>query len=157
MDAELASFLETGVSIVLATRDERLVPAITRVMGLRVGGPSELLLNLNERAAGACVQNLEATGEVAITAASSLSYRSVQLKGHCLSLESADGEAIACAERWRDLFAEVSARFGITPVQIRNLWLKPDRVARVRVEAAFGQTPGPGAGAPLESSVDTAS
>jgi len=156
MDAELASFLRTGVSIVMATRDERLVPTITRVLGLRVDGPCHLLLNLNERAAGGSVRNLETTGEFAISAASSLGYRSVQLKGHCLSIESADDEAIACAERWRELFAEVSARFGVTPVQVRNLWLKPDRVARVRIESAFGQTPGPGAGAPLESSTEAA-
>lgn len=146
---ELTEFLESGVSIILATRDARLVPAIARVMALAADGPSGIRFVLNERGAGRCVQNLRANHAASVCVADPQGYRSVQLKGSCVAIEGMDSDMRARSELWRDLFAERCARFGVTPAQVRNLWLDGDCLVRVRVHEVFEQTPGDGAGASI--------
>jgi len=146
---DLAALLESGVSSILATRDEHFVPAITRVMALAADGPSGIRLVLSERGAERCLRNLRANGVAAVCLADPLDYRSVQLKGSCVAIEAMDADMTRRSEQWRELFSERCAHFGVTPAQVRNLWLEGDHLVRVRVEEVFEQTPGPGAGEPF--------
>jgi hypothetical protein len=146
---ELRRFLEGGVSILVATRDARLRPTATRATGLGVTGSAELWILLPHATAARALADLRQNGEVAISCSSPLDFRTVQLKGRCVEIGEPDAEDRARSAAWPAAFAAAIARFGMTRQQARNLWMAGGARVRVAVEAAYRQTPGPGAGGPL--------
>ena len=150
---ELKALLEGPVSVLVGTRDSRLVPEITRAWGPQV---SE-----NRRGISLCVpiatsrktlDNLEANGEIAATFSLPTTYRTFQLKCHRAMTAEPDSTDLEAVERHRDAFAVVNERLGQSRRDIEAFWQGEIETSAALVkisfapEQIFDQTPGPGAG-----------
>jgi len=150
IDPELAAFLQSGLSLVVGTRDAGLVPEVSRAVGLRVeAGGAEATVFLP---VGTCAQtraNLEANGRIAVTGSRPADHRTVQLKGAVVAIREADERDRADIERYRLDLTGVLGFVGVPPRLTARIQAWPCHAVRFRVEALFQQTPGPGAGAAL--------
>lgn len=150
---ELASFVQSGVSILVGTRDRRLLPECLRAVGARVErGRRDVTIFAPSATSAATVANLEENGRIAICFSRMADHRSIQIKGRMVSVAPASESDRCVVERYRGEFVRNLAFIGMPPrITLRmNAW--PCHAVRLRVEAIFLQTPGPGAGAPLAAS-----
>jgi hypothetical protein len=147
---EVAVFLESGNSIVVATRNARLEPHATRACAIRVMAPDRVALLLPHATSGRALENLEDNGEIAICISAPGSFRTVQLKGRFDGACGATDEDQSAAEEQLRRFGEAVLPFGQSRRQVRNLWLFDGWRVMVEITSAFTQTPGPGAGARME-------
>lgn len=147
---ELAAFFESGISVLVGTRDERCVPEAMRGAGARVeSGRRELTVWIPAANSERTVANLRATGRVAVCFSTFENHRSIQLKGHVVELREGAGDDRASVERYRGDLARHWGYLGIAPRLVLRFNVWPCFALRFRVEQMFVQTPGPGAGAPL--------
>jgi len=154
---ELAQFLESGVSVLVGTRDARREPACMRGVGARVAANgAELTVFLPAATAATALANLADNGRIAVSFARARDHRSVQVKGRVLEVRDADGADRERIERYRRDLVEALGVVGVSPRSTLRLAHWPARAVRLRVEALFAQTPGPGAGAPLAGSAEGA-
>lgn len=148
--AELASFLESGVSVQVGTRDARLVPEAVRGMGVRVGpGGTSLTVFLPAATAERTVANLRDNGRIAVCFSRPEDHRTIQVKGRTVAVRDADAAERPLVDRYRAGLTKSLLFVGV-PLQVSLRaahW--PCRAVDIRVEQVFEQTPGPGAGAPL--------
>jgi hypothetical protein len=95
--------------------------------------------------------NLADNGRVAVCFSRIEDHRSIQLKGQVVAIEPAGPTDRPIVDRYRGEFVKNIAMIGLPPrISLRlNAW--PCRAVRFRIESVFVQTPGPGAGAPLEA------
>lgn len=150
VDAELAAFIEQGVAVIVATRDDQMNPEITRGWGPLVGGDGrELSLCVNAAAASATRRNLAANGEIAITFSLPTTYRSVQVKGRATLDGDPTADQEARIESHMALFVEQVGQVGITAGTAQQLAVAPFLAVTCSVRELYDQTPGAGAGAPL--------
>jgi hypothetical protein len=155
IDDELKTYLESGPSILVGTRDLGLVPEITRAWGPRV---SE-----DRRSVSVCVplatsaqtlDNLASNGRIAVTCALATDVKSVQLKGACIETMEPDATDLAAVEEHREAFAARNERIGVPRNLVEVLWRRELETSPVLVkirfvpEQTFDQTPGPDAGSP---------
>jgi hypothetical protein len=150
---ELARFLESGVSVLVGTCDERCVPEAMRGAGARVASSrEELTVWFPAANSRRTVENLRATKRIAVCFSAFEKHRSIQVKGEVLELREGTAEDRDFVEGYRARLAAEWGILGIAPRLVLRLAVWPCRVARLRVEQVFVQTPGPGAGAPLGGS-----
>ena len=116
---ELRGFLALGVSLLVATRDARMKPAIARCGGARLGPDGLVRVAIALPEGGLTLANLESTGAIALTAARPTTYRTLQVKGR-------DARLVDWPEQEQVVLAHRAA---------------PDEI--------FDQTPGPSAGLTL--------
>jgi hypothetical protein len=154
LDAQTAAFLlRPGVSITAATRDERNVPRIGRCLGCRVSPDlSSVTVLIASRQYRAFFDALRATRAIAVVCSLPSTHRTMQLKGNEAVIEPlAPGDAEIVA-RYIDSFVIELTALGYAEDLVRAYhWCDPAELyaARFMPAAAFEQTPGPGAGAPL--------
>ncbi len=152
IDDKLASFLEVGNSIVVATRNKSLDPDAVRACGIEVLGPTSIAVLVPKATGAQARSNLEETGDVAIAVCSPVDYRTVQLKGRCVAITDPAAEDVALSQDQLRGFADAIQIYGWTRQKARNLWLFELWRVEVQVTSGYHQTPGPGAGAPLRAS-----
>jgi hypothetical protein len=123
---------------------------MTFAWGPRVQPDGLVHVFVEDARCGTSVEDLRENRQIALTLGSPVSYRSVQLKGHCTAITRAVGDDEAWVRRHREAFATETALIGDPPQIIRNLWMEgPLTRIEMAVERAFDQTPGPDAGTPL--------
>jgi hypothetical protein len=152
----LKAFLESGVSVVVGTRDADLVPEITRAWGL--------LVSKDQKSIGLCVplatshktlDNLAGNGQMTVCCSLPTSYKTVQLKGQCIKTADPSRADLAAVERHREAFGRLNKRIGIPRQQFETFWRRELETSPVLVKLhfvpaqIFDQTPGPGAGSSL--------
>jgi general stress protein 26 len=147
---ELAGFLESGVSVLVGTRDERCVPEAMRGAGARVESSRRELTVWFPAANGRrTVENLRTTKRISVCFSAFEKHRSIQLKGEVLELREGTAADRAFVEEYRTRLAAEWGILGIAPRIVLRLNVWPCFAVRFHVEQVFVQTPGPGAGAPL--------
>lgn len=147
---ELKEFLESGVGTLIGTADGGGRPHVSYVWGLKIADDGQGGRVYLERArADQALSDMNANPMVAVTAASPVLYRSVQLKGRYTGHGEPDDDELAAVEKQRNAFLVETMLVGDPPNAVRNLWM--DDVIRIEftVERAFDQTPGPNAGKAL--------
>lgn len=150
ISAELVAYFESGVSVLVGTRDARLVPACARGVGVRVDAErDEMTFFLPEATAAETLANLAENGRVALCFSRPEDHRSIQVKGRVLESCPATAGDREKIERYRIALGQSWGWVGIPPRITFRLAFWPARAVRVHVEAIFSQTPGPGAGAEL--------
>ena len=150
IDPELASFLQEGIAIHLGTRNESLEPGGARVVAVGVDADGvHVTAFVPDLAARDLLPDLESNGQAALVFARPPDERACQLKGVYAGARVAhvDEQEFVEAQwrRWLDRLTTIGYQrelFGHWPT-----W--PCMTVRIRVNAIFNQTPGPGAGAPL--------
>lgn len=153
LDEALAAFVQTGVSINAGSRGPGNVPAVARANGCRVAADRRrVTVLLPASKSAALLEAVRATGAIAVVFSEPPTHRTIQLKGTDATVVPATDEDRATAVRWVDGFAAVLAPLGYSEEVFRAL-LGTDPADLVAVaftpSAAFDQTPGPRAGAPL--------
>ena len=147
---ELASFLESGLSINVATRDDELQPDGAMGWAVRVHDDrARLTVFLYEKAARAMLRNLKTHPEVAVALDRPTSHRACQVKGHFVSTRRGKATERAEVERQVDGFFTDLEAIGIPRAMVAGMKIWPCVAIELRVTQLFEQTPGPGAGEPL--------
>jgi len=156
IDDELKTFLEGPVSVLVGTRDSRLVPEITRAWGARVAEDRQRVsLCVPLATSRKTLDNLESNGEIAVTFSLPTNCRTFQLKGRHATAAEPDGSDLAAVERHRDAFAAINEPLGHPRQYVERFWRAEIETSAVLVkilfapEQVFDQTPGPGAGRSL--------
>ena len=153
---ELKTFIEGGVSVVVGTRDEVLVPEVVRAWGPHVSEDRHSVSVCVPQATSARTQeNLAGNGLIAVAFSLPSTYQTVQLKGRYAGTTDATADDLLITDRHREAFARVNEGLGIPRSQIEAFWNRelvgsPLLVTiRFVVHQIFNQTPGPYAGLPL--------
>ncbi len=150
ISADLKGLIESGVAVLVASGDAERRPHVTFGWGPRVRSDrSTIDVFLDSERAEQTLSNAGENGHIAMTVADPVSYRSAQFKG-CF-VES--GETTPDEQAWvmsrREAFVVSTSLIGDPPDAIRGMWMDATVRLSFRVERAFDQTPGPGAGKPL--------
>ena len=151
---DLVAMMARGVSVIVASRDAGLRPSLMRAVGSRVEAGGDITVYLARPQSRQLLQDIAATGQIAVVFSEPSTHRSVQLKASRVEMRSADaGDAPVLASYLRAMEQEVQ-QVGFPPPLTRAMLAHriEDVVAlRFTPEQAFEQTPGPRAGAALGS------
>jgi hypothetical protein len=147
---DLLDLLQSGLDIIVATRDAALAPECTTAMGVRAHRDRRTLtVYLPKEGAEPTLKNLADNGEIAVTFCRPSDHKTVQLKGRATSVTDSRPEDRELQERYRAALAEQFAIVGVPRAITRRMCWWPSVAIDVEVREAFTQTPGPRAGAPL--------
>lgn len=150
IDRDLAAFVEEGLAIHIGTRDARLQPNGARVTAVRVDEDGRhLTVYLPTVAAPRVLPDLQANGRAALVFVRPPDDRSCQVKGSFAGVRDATADEHAFARAQWDRFLANLEFIGIPRAACAAWRMWPCVAIRVRAEALFNQTPGPGAGGPL--------
>jgi len=155
LSAELKTFIQRGVSVMVGTRDAELVPELVRGWGPRVCQDRRSVSVCVAMAVGArTLGNLGDNGRIAVTFASPGNSEAIQMWGRCIGTGPARRQDLAAVQEHRDGFTQLNKGLGVPGPFIEALWQRelagsPDMVTiRFEPEQIFNQTPGPDAGSP---------
>ena len=155
IDEGLKAFIESGVSVVVGTRDEGLVPEIVRAWGPQVNRDGRSIrLCVPEATSVRTRTNLVGNGGIAVAFSLPSTYETVQLKGRHLRTTKPSAEDLLRVDRHRESFAGVNESIGVPPARAGAFWRRElagsSRIVTIHVlvDAVFNQTPGPAAGDP---------
>ena len=150
IDAQLAAFLEEGLSLHIGTRDAALNPEGARVAAVQVeAGGTHLLVYVPERAMPRLRANLDANGLAAVSFGRPIDERACQVKGIVVDMRPArDDEQALVAAQWDGFMRQLEA-IGIQRAVAAGWSMWPAVVLRLRVTAVFEQTPKPDTGYPI--------
>ena len=143
----IVHLLQTGLSVMVVTRDASLMPECTRAWGIQVGADREsVTLFLSEAIGVKTLENLRDNGKIAVTCTRPTDHITCQLKGQVRSIKPATSANREMSRRWhREFRAELSA-IGV-PSTLSEAWIiEPTVAVQISVSEVFDQTPGPGAG-----------
>jgi hypothetical protein len=150
LDEAHATFIEGGVSVVVATRNQELVPDVVRGCGCRVSRDRRRVTVLVEPArAGSLLADIEATGMIAVVFSQPSTHRTIQLKGTDARLVRVSAADRAIAARHLDAWVDELTRIGYRAEFARAVRGQAEHgmvAIAFTPTAAFQQTPGPGAG-----------
>lgn len=148
---ELARFFESGLTILVGTRDAAHVPDASRAAGARVSSDgTQLTLYLPETGCRRALDNLEVCGLLAATFSRAFDHRTLQVKGRALEVRPARDAERPILERYVEELAAALEHIGLPPAMLRQLPVWPARAVTMTVDELYEQTPGPKAGLPLE-------
>src|SRR5262245_25929115 len=154
IDDALKAFIESGVSVVVGTRDEGFVPEIVRAWGPHVKRDRRgLRVCVPEATSVRTRTNLVGNGRIAVAFSLPSTYETMQLKGRHLRTTRPSVEDLLRVERHRESFAAVNALIGVPRAGVEALWHRELAGSSLFitihfvVDAIFNQTPGPAAGA----------
>ena len=139
--------MESGVSLLVGTRDAALRPESARAWGIEVERESALAtVFLPTAGSEVTLANLRDNGQLALTFSRGIDHRSVQVKDHCFAIAPSDERQRAVQDRYFATFSEGLRWIGHRPPLIRRVRYFPSQALSFRIESMFEQTPGPGAG-----------
>jgi hypothetical protein len=154
LPADVAEFIQSGLSITVAGRDDRLVPSIAKGVGCRVSADGrQVTVLVFAPAAETVMRDIAQNRRIAVVFSLPSSNRTVQLKGHDATPVPAPASDVALARRHLALFAADLAPLGWDHRFVEaGFWHDPSQLMAVRFtpDGAFAQTPGPGAGQALQ-------
>lgn len=155
LDEEHATFIQGGVSVVVATRDADLVPDVVRGCGCRVSADRRRVTVLVEPdRAGTVLEDIRGNGMVAVVFSQPSTHRTIQLKGTDAKLTRVTAADQAIATRHHAAWVAELTSIGYTAdfASVVHGRAQQGMVAIAFTPiAAFQQTPGPGAGERLRS------
>ena len=144
---ELADFLDGGLSMLVASADDRARPECARAAGLRLDRSRDrLTLFLPTMGAERTLANLAGNGRIAVTFSRMHDHRTYQLKGRVRGITDTSVDDQAQQQRWLAAFIEQLAIVGTSRSTARRWRITPSVAVEIDVEELYEQTPGPGAG-----------
>lgn len=145
----IASFLESGVSMVGASADDELVPEAFRIWGASLSD-DDFLRALVSSDAGATFGHVRQGTPLCMTFADVLNLRSMQVKGRAVGAAEPPGpEDLACMERYQEgLYPKILLN-GTSPALFDGIRPRSVFVVTIEIDEVYDQTPGPSAGTRL--------
>jgi hypothetical protein len=150
---ELLAMMARGVSVIVGSRDAQRKPSLMRAVGSRIEPDgATITVFLARPQSRQLLQDVAATGQVAVVFSEPSTHRTVQLKASRVAQRPADeDDAPALAAYLASMEAEIQA-VGFRPELTRAMLAhRLDEVMALSFvpEQAFDQTPGPRAGAAI--------
>jgi hypothetical protein len=148
--SNIVELLETGVSVVVGTRDTALMPECTRAWGIRVGKDRvSVTIYLTESISRRTLKNVNDNGLIAISCTRPTDHVACQLKGRVRNIRQATKRDTEQSRAWHLEFLEELIAIGV-PRSLGEAWItEPALAVEVEVTDVFHQTPGPGTGEKL--------
>lgn len=147
---DLVPFIESGVSILIGTRDAKAIPYAMRGVGVKVHEGRRTLTVFAPDAPGArALENLRATKRIALTFTRPLDHRSIQVKGTVTGMRPGKEEELPLLEKYLEGWAEHVELVGLPRALGSRLSYWPATAIDVALESLYQQTPGPSAGTRL--------
>ncbi len=151
IDEALTAFLERGCAMIVGTVSPDGAPHAQRAWGCRVIDPTTVRLLIDERDP-TIRDHLDAGGPIAVTGADVRTLRSVQVKGRVTAVETPTADDLERCGHHNDELLDDIEQTDFFPRQVSERMVPPGYVvAIVAVDEVYDQTPGPGAGAPVEA------
>lgn len=154
LDAEHAAFIRGGVSVIVAARDAANETTVSRAVGCRVSDDGRrVTVLLSAAQSGALLANVRANGVIAAVFSEPTTHRAIQLKGTDAAVVALAADDPHLLAAYRQRLAQQVAPLGFSEGFVRTfLSVAPGDVVAIEFtpSAAFQQTPGPKAGAPLQ-------
>ena len=143
----MVQLLETGVSVVVGTRDAALMPECTRAWGIVVGRDrASVTIFLTETISKKTLQNLKENGLVAVSCTRPTDHVACQLKGRLRAVRPAGPADRTRSRAWHREFGAELVAIGV-PAELCEAWItEPALAVDIDVTDVFLQTPGPGTG-----------
>lgn len=152
----LLSFLQRGLSLYAGSTDSNGRPQVARALAIRALPGPQLAIAIPSVSAADLLAGIAATGQIALVLCQPSTHHTVQLKGRDACIEPLALEDWPELDRNHDAFGLEIRPFGFD-ADFNDAWFSvagngPDvlRVVRFTPCGAWNQTPGPGAGAPME-------
>lgn len=147
IDAALAAFLQEGLSIYIATRNDRLEPNGAKGIAALVDADGvHVDVFVPELAIGRLKADLESNGRIAVVLCRPTDDRTCQIKGTFVSVrparESEHKIVAGQSQRYRDNLDAIGLPYRATDGWV--IW--PAVAVRLKADALFNQTPGADAG-----------
>ncbi|HSV53225.1 MAG TPA: hypothetical protein VLJ57_13995 [Burkholderiaceae bacterium] len=153
ISAEFIAMMDRGVSVIASSRDQANRPSIMRAVGSAVAPDASLVtVYVSRRQSRQFLQDVAATGRIAVVFSEPSTHRTVQVKGVQASIRSAEAADEPVLARYLASMEIEIQRVGFGPPVTRAMlaYKLEDLVAISFAPAqAFDQTPGPKAGAPM--------
>ena len=153
---EQVRFIESGVSIAVASRDVRRVPSVSKGVGCRVAADRRQVTVLIDAAQAAqLLQDVASSATLAVVFCLPSSHRTLQLKGRDARRVALAADDVERAARHREAFAEELLPLGYAlPFARATHGFQADQLQALcfTLSDMFEQTPGPNAGMRLEQS-----
>ncbi|MBX3229701.1 MAG: pyridoxamine 5'-phosphate oxidase family protein [Labilithrix sp.] len=149
MVPELGDLFESGVSILVGTRDAALVPEAMRGCGAVVHADRQhVTVFVPTIVAERTLANIRDNGQVAVCFSRQIDHRTMQIKGRVREVREAAAEERDVVMRYHGALTDGLAMIGMQRSTLKpwNAW--PATAVEVEVEKIFSQTPGPNAGEP---------
>ena len=155
LPAELVAMMARGVSVIVASRDAALRPSVMRAVGSEVtDGGRAIAVYLSRPQSRQLVQDVAATGRIAVVFSEPSTHRTLQVKSSQVAMRNAtEADRPALARYLASMEHEIQ-QVGFAPPLTRAMLghrLEDVVALTFAPEQAFDQTPGPRAGAELET------
>lgn len=154
LDADHAAFIQSGISMALASRSAANLPSVARGWGCRVSPDRrEVRVYVAPTQAASLLEDLGADRPLAAVFNEPKSHRTIQLKAGRATIVPPEDEDLAVVARYIPAFTVRLAAVGYgEPWAAAYLQAAAGPLLAVCFTpvAAFGQTPGPRAGEPLQ-------
>jgi hypothetical protein len=153
LNAELADFIQGGVSVVIASSNAGLEPDVVRGCGCRVSRDLRRVTVLYDKTRGSRVlDDFAANGRIAVVFTQPSTHRTIQLKGTDAARVRTAASDLAIAREHRERWIQELLQIGYTREFSAAIWGPlSETLAAIAFTptSAFQQTPGPAAGQPL--------
>ena len=153
LSAEHVAMIDKGVSAIVASRNAAMRPSLMRAVGSRIAPDgSEVTVFVARSQSRQLLQDVAATGDVAVVFSQPMSHRTVQVKARVVRLREADERDLPVLQRYLASMEEEVGCVGFDARFVRAMlgFRLEDLVAiSFTPSEAFDQTPGPKAGSPL--------
>ena len=145
--SSIFELLQTGVSVIVGTRDASLMPECTRAWGIRLGKDRRsVTIFLTEAISKQTLQNLRENGLVAVSCTRPTDHVACQIKGRVRTIRPSDRQDQTYRRNWKREFIGEIAAVGV-PAALGEAWItEPALAVEIDVTDVFHQTPGPGTG-----------
>ena len=143
----MVDLLQTGVSVVVGTRDADLMPECTRAWGIHIEKDRRTVtIFLTEAISRQTLRNLRENGQIAISCTRPTDHVACQLKGRLRAIRPADQRDRERSRHWHREFVEEIVAIGVQ-AEVGEAWItEPTLAVEIDVTDVFQQTPGPGTG-----------
>lgn len=149
---QLAEAYGGGISILVGTRDANLAPDASKGIGVVVHPDRHrLTIFVSTLACEQCIANARDNGMIAVAFSSALDHQTTQVKGKVIEVRDATEAEREIIERYKIALTEVLAVTGLSRAVIRGVRTWPATAITFEVHEIYQQTPGPGAGEPLQA------
>ena len=148
LDPEVVAFVQSGVAVGVATRDDDLKPEFARGWGPDVSADGRTLRLCVTAPVGSRMRaNLERNGAVAVGFSPPTIARAVQVKGVATRVDEPEVADLERVERHLQSFVTEAGRIGAPAELSRRMFARTGLAAvQFSIDEVFDQTPGPTAG-----------
>ncbi|HSV79034.1 MAG TPA: hypothetical protein VLK85_07475 [Ramlibacter sp.] len=156
LPADLVAMMARGVSVIVGSRDAALRPSLMRAVGSQVADHGQqVTVYLWRPQSRQLIQDIAATGHIAVVFSEPSTHRSVQLKARQAEIRNATADDAPVLAAYLAAMEREIQRVGFEPRLTRAMLahrLEDVVAVRFTPEQAFEQTPGARAGSALGGS-----